>query len=149
MPKKAKNYNNEDLALMGITYSQNKNKIKEIESANKKLREPLESAVTESGQILDSGSQVLSLVHADKEVVIKRTLRAGKVLLPEAVDVLMEAGFKECVETLTVVREDVVESLYEAGKIDEDVIKKIYQPKDVYAFSVDVKERRYVDEEIG
>lgn len=143
MPKK-KDYSelsNEDLALRGIEYVNKKSAIKELEAQCKECRKPLEEAIKVSGRTLDSGSRLLVLPHADMDVHLKQTLRVGKVLLPEAIDVLRENGLDECIEEVPYVREDVLESMYKAGKVTTDVLKRIYQSKESFAFSVEVKER--------
>lgn len=143
MPKK-KSYSdlsNEDLALRGIDYVNKKSAIKELEAQCKECRKPLEEAIKESGRTLESGSRLLVLPHADVDVHLKQTLRVGKVLLPEAIDVLRENGLDECIEEVPYVREDVLENMYKAGKVTTDVLKRIYQSKESFAFSVEVKER--------
>lgn len=143
MPKKKaySDLSNEDLALRGIEYVNKKSAIKELEAQCKECRKPLEEAIKVSGRTLDSGSRLLVLPHADMDVHLKQTLRVGKVLLPEAIDVLRENGLDECIEEVPYVREDVLESMYNAGKVTTDVLKRIYQSKESFAFSVEVKER--------
>lgn len=143
MPKKKaySELSNEDLALRGIEYVNKKSAIKELEAQCKECRKPLEEALKVSGRTLDSGSRLLVLPHADMDVHLKQTLRVGKVLLPEAIDVLRENGLDECIEEVPYVREDVLESMYNAGKVTTDVLKRIYQSKESFAFSVEVKER--------
>lgn len=143
MPKKKaySDLSNEDLALRGIEYANKKSAIKELEAQCKECRKPLEEALKVSGRTLDSGSRLLVLPHADMDVHLKQTLRVGKVLLPEAIDVLRENGLDECIEEVPYVREDVLESMYNAGKVTTDVLKRIYQSKESFAFSVEVKER--------
>lgn len=143
MPKKKaySDLSNEDLALRGIEYVNKKSVIKELEAQCKECRKPLEEAIKASGRTLDSGSRLLVLPYADMDVHLKQTLRVGKVLLPEAIDVLRENGLDECIEEVPYVREDVLESMYNAGKVTTDVLKRIYQSKESFAFSVEVKER--------
>lgn len=143
MPKKKaySDLSNEDLALRGIEYVNKKSAIKELEAQCKECRKPLEEAIKVGGRTLDSGSRLLVLPHADMDVHLKQTLRVGKVLLPEAIDVLRENGLDECIEEVPYVREDVLESMYNAGKVTTDVLKRIYQSKESFAFSVEVKER--------
>ena len=143
MPKK-KSYaelSNEDLALRGIEYVNKKNAIKELENQCKECRKPLEEAIKSGGRTLESGSKLLVLPHADVDVHLKQTLRVGKVLLPEAIDVLRENGLDECIEEVPYVREDVLESMYAAGKVSLEILKKIYRNKESFAFSVEVKDR--------
>jgi len=144
MPKKAKEkvfLNKEEIALKGLGYFNTKAKIKTLEDECKGLRTPLEDAVKAMGVKTDKGSEILALPHADKEVQLKRTLRVNKVLLPEAIDVLRENGLSECVEDVPTVREDVIDRLYAAGEISDELLQKIYGVKTSYAFSVDVKKR--------
>ena len=144
MPRKKSNapLTEDELALQGITYHRNKAAIKALETENKKLRTPLEDAVMGSaGKETTNGSRVLVIPHADKEVVLKETLRCSKVLLPEAIEELEKAGLEVCIEEIKVVREDVLEALYEKGKVSDELLQKIYQEKSSYAFSVDVKDR--------
>lgn len=143
MPKK-KSYedlSNEDLALKGIDYANKKAAIKELEGQCKECREPLEAAIATSGRVTESGSRLLVLPHADVEVHLKQTLRVGKVLLPEAMDVLKECGLEECIEEVPTIREDVLENLYNAGKVSKEVLERIYKSKETYAFSVELKDK--------
>lgn len=143
MPKK-KSYedlSNEELALKGIDYANKKTAIKELEAQCKECRKPLEAAIVSAGRITESGSRLLVLSHADVEVHLKQTLRVGKVLLPEAIDVLKENGLEECIEEVPTIREDVIENLYNAGKISDEVLARIYKSKETYAFSVELKDK--------
>ncbi len=144
MPKAKKSatpLDNEQLALQGLEFYNKKAAIKELEGQCKVIRQPLEDAVMSGGRETDKGSKVLVIPFADKDVHLKETLRVGKVLLPEAIDVLKENGLEECIENVPTVREDVLERLYDAGKVSDEVLKKIYAEKSSYAFSVDVKDR--------
>ena len=144
MPKAKKSatpLDNEQLALQGLEFYNKKTAIKELEGQCKVIRQPLEDAVMSSGRETDKGSKVLVIPFADKDVHLKETLRVGKVLLPEAIDVLKENGLEECIENVPTIREDVLERLYDAGKVSDEVLKKIYAKKSSYAFSVDVKDR--------
>lgn len=137
---------NEQLALQGIDFVNKKQAIKELDAQCKEIRKPLEKVVMESGHTLDSGSKVLVLPYADKDVHIKETLRVGKVLLPEAMDVLRKNGLDECIENVPTIREDVLERLYEEGKVSDEVLQQTYAEKSSWAFSVDLKPH-YDDEE--
>lgn len=144
MPKAKKSatpLDNEQLALQGLEFYNKKATIKELEGQCKTIRQPLEDAVMSGGRETDKGSKVLVIPFADKDVHLKETLRVGKILLPEAIDVLKENGLEECIENVPTVREDVLERLYDAGKVSDEVLKKIYAEKSSYAFSVDVKDR--------
>lgn len=149
MPKVSKKtlgeLTNEQLALQGIDYVNKKNVIKELDSQCKEIRKPLEQAVKDTGRTLASGSKILIIPFADKDVHLKETLRVGKVLLPEAMDVIRENGLEECIEDVPTIREDVLERLYEEGKVTDDILQKIYAEKSSWAFSVEVK--NHFDEE--
>lgn len=132
---------NEKIALLGIEYANKKDAIKELEAQCKECRKPLEAYVNSEGRVLESGSVLAVLTHADVDVHLKRTLRVGRQLLPEAIDVLRENGLDECIEEIPTVREDVIERLYSEGKISDDLLKSIYQDKSTYAFSVEIKNR--------
>lgn len=132
---------NEEIALCGIEYANKKGAIKELEAQCKECRKPLEAYIDSEGRVLESGSKLAVLTHADVDVHLKKTLRVGKQLLPEAIDVLRENGLDECIEEIPTVREDVIERLYSEGKISDELLKKIYQDKSTYAFSVEIKNR--------
>lgn len=141
-PKKvATPISNEELALCGMEFYNKKLAIKELETQCKEIRTPLEDAVKTSGAETDKGSKILVLPLADKEVHLKETLRVGKTLLPEAIDVLKENGLEECIENVPTIREDVLERLYDTGKVSDEVLTKVYATKASFAFSVDVKDR--------
>lgn len=130
---------NEQLALQGIDFVNKKQAIKELDTQCKEIRKPLEAAVMKAGRTLGSGSKVLVVTYADKDVHIKETLRVGKILLPEAMDVIRENGLEECIEEVPTIREDVLERLYEEGKVSDEILQKIYAEKSSWAFSVDLK----------
>lgn len=132
---------NEEIALRGIEYANKKDVIKELEAQCKEYRKPLEAYIDSEGRVLEGGSKLAVLTHADVEVHLKKTLRVGKQLLPEAIDVLRENGLDECIEEIPIVREDVIERLYSEGKISDGLLKTIYQDKSTYAFSVGIKNR--------
>ena len=132
---------NEEIALRGIEYANKKDAIKELEAQCKECRKPLEAYIDSEGRVLESGSKLAVIPHADVDVHLKKTLRVGKQLLPEAIDVLRENGLDECIEEIPTVREDVIERLYSEGKISDELLKTIYQDKSTYAFSVEIKNR--------
>lgn len=141
-PKKSfAELSNEELALRGIEYVNKKDAIKELEAQCKECRKPLEAYVDSEGRVLESGSKLAVLTHADVDVHLKKTLRVGKQLLPEAIDVLRAYKLDECIEEIPIVREDVIERLYSEGKIPDEVLRKVYQDKSTYAFSVEIKNR--------
>lgn len=124
---------------MGIEFHQHKQEIKKLEERNKELRGPLEALLTERGDTAANGNKQLILHHADKDVILTHTKRTTQVQLPEAVDVLKEAGLDECIEMVPFIREDVLEAMYQEGKVPKEILAKCYQPKDSFAFSVSVK----------
>lgn len=132
---------NEQVGLLGIEYANKKEAIKTLESQCKECRKPLESYIETSGRTLESGSKLAVISVSDVDVHLKKTLRVGKVLLPEALDVIVENGLTECVEDVPTIREDVLEQMYLEGKVTDEVLKKIYAEKSTYAFSVEIKER--------
>ncbi len=143
MPKKkvANSLSSEEVALLGIQFDKNKNSIKELESANKKIREPLEAYLQENGTVPneESGHRVCIISHADVDVTLKYTHRVSQILQPDAMDVLRANKLDEAIETVEVIREDVIERLYEEGKISDEVLRSLYVPKASDAFSVSVK----------
>lgn len=132
---------NEEIALRGIEYANKKDAIKELELQCKEYRKPLEAYIDAEGRTLETGSRLAVIPHADVDVYLKKTLRVGKQLLPEAIDILRAYKLDECIEEIPTVREDVIERLYIEGKISDDILKKIYQDKSSYAFSVELKSR--------
>lgn len=142
MPKKSVKTgttSNEDVALLGIDYVNMKDRIKELDNHCKDLRPVLEGYLAEAGRELESGSILAVVNHADVDVHITKTLRTGKVLLPEAMEVLKENGLEECIEQVEVIREDVLERLYDEGKVSDDVLMKIYKETSNFAFGVKLK----------
>lgn len=143
-PKKRKSFtelSNEDIALRGIEYVNKKAAIKELESQCKECRKPLEAYIDSNGRVLESGSKLAVIPHADVDVHLKKTLRVGKVLLPEAIDVLRDNGLDECIEEVPIIREDILEQLYLSGKVSDEILRSVYQEKSTYAFSVELKEK--------
>lgn len=132
---------NEDIALRGIEYANKKDTIKQLEAQCKIDRKPLEAYIDLNGVTVRGGSRLVVLPHVDVDVHLKKTLRVGKVLLPEAIDVLREHGLDECIEEVPTIREDVLEAMYLEGKVSDEVLKSVYQEKSSYAFSVEIKNR--------
>lgn len=143
MPKRkgANSLSSEEVALLGIQFDKNKSAIKELESNNKKIREPLEAYLQENGTVPDeeSGHRVCIISHADVDVTLKYTHRVSQVLQPDAMDTLRKHKLDEAIETVEVIREDVIERLYEEGKISDELLRSLYAPKESDAFSVSVK----------
>lgn len=143
MPKKKTKsggaYSNEDIALLGIDYVNTKEQIKELDKRCKDMRPAFEHFLSEFGRETETGSVVAVVTHADTDVVFTNTLRTGKTLLPEAMDVLKENGLEECIETVEVIREDVLERLYEEGKLSDAILKQVYKDTSSFAFGVKLK----------
>ena len=95
---------------------------------------------------ISGGSKVCILPHADMEVVLKRTLRSSAELLPNATDILRENGLTDCLESVVIVREDRLQAMYEAGKVPDEIMKKVYASKDSYAFSVSLQKKPSIPE---
>lgn len=131
----------EEIALLGIDYANKKTQIKVIDSECKKQRVTLESYLKANGVETPNGSINSVIQHADMDVVLKNTLRTSYVLLPTAVEVLLENGLGECIENVPIVREDVLSQMHSEGKVPDGVLQKVYQVNKSYAFSVEVKPR--------
>ena len=112
-----KSCNEEALALQALEFDNKKKQIAGLEKEVKAIRVPLESAVDTLGSVTPTGSKVFALPYADKEIQLHKTLRLTSVLVPEAEDILRKNHLTECLETVTMVREDVIERLYQTGKI--------------------------------
>ena len=134
---------NAPIELIALNFDQNKKTIKRLEDENKKLRVPLETYLAEHGSVPneESGHRVCVLTHADAEITLKYTHKVSAVLQPDAIDILKKKGLSEAVETIEVVREDVIERLYTEGKISDAVMRRLYVNKESDAFSVSVKNK--------
>jgi hypothetical protein len=142
MPTKKKNaaaIKAEDAAVAGLAYVAKKEQIKALENECKKLRPDLEGFVEANGQVQESGTQVAVLNHAGMDVTLKRVYRESQTLVPDAEDILRANGLEEAIETVTVVREDVIERLYDDNKISDDLLRSLYTSKSSYAFSAEAK----------
>ena len=145
--KQSKSLTAETAALTAIQFAKNKDAIKSLEATNKKLREPLEDYLTENGSVPneEAGHRVCVLYHADQEVVLKYTHRVSAVLQPDAIDILKREGITEPVETIEVVREDVIQRLYDEGRISDELLKELYAQKSSDAFSVTLKDKFHAE----
>ena len=141
-----KQQSQEEVALLGINYVKGKEEIKKINAALGKVRVPLESYMDANQQKLPNGSYLCQIPHADVVVNLKRTLRNGKELVPEAEDILRENGLEDCIENVPTIREDRIEALYQAGKISDEILQKIYVAKPSYAFSVSLDKKNKIPE---
>lgn len=136
----------EEVALLGINYVKGKEEIKKINNALGKVRVPLENYMDTNQQELPNGSYLCQIPHADVVVNLKRTLRNGKELVPEAEDILRANGLEDCIENVPTIREDRIEALYQAGKISDEILQKIYVAKPSYAFSVSLDKKNKIPE---
>lgn len=129
-----------DIAATGMDYYLHKQKVKALEAEIKKLRKPLENHVNEKGNVTDSGTKIAILPFADKQVILKNVYRCSSGLVAEAVNIAKEVPvLADCIETVEFFREDVLAYKIEEGLVSEELLKKLYETKESYAFSVDVK----------
>ena len=135
------NNSKDGLALTALNYHQRKLEIKEIEKELASMRPVLEDGVDRLGNGTATGSRVAVIPYADKEIQLRKDLRLTAVLVPEAEDILRRHKLTECLETTTIIREDVIQRMYERGEISIDVMKELYVEKETRAFSVKVKKR--------
>lgn len=131
------------IELLAIKYNENKKAIKSLDEENKKIREPLEDYLRNKGVIPNetSGHKMCDLSYADVDIRLKYTHKVTAVLQPDAVDILKRNKLESAVETVEVVREDVIERLYDEGKISDDLMKELYVSKESNAFSVEVTKK--------
>lgn len=138
-----KTQKNDDLTRMAVKFVQNKEAIKTLDMENKELRVPLEAALEKNGQDDPKGNRHLVLNTADVNVKLTYTSKNSVSLNSNAVEVLEKAieihpNLSDCLETVTVVREDIVEALAQAGEIPADVLASIYTAHTTKAFSVKI-----------
>lgn len=140
--KKIQGYDMDDLPLLGIQFSQKKEAIKELNNQCTQLRVPLEEALEVSGRVDDKGSRLLVLPHADVDVHLKHSRRVSVSLVDNAEDILRDNKLDDCIKTVTTteIDEAQLQHLYELGDVSKEVIASLYTSKEIYAFSVDVKE---------
>lgn len=129
--------------LIAVKFDSNKKAIKQLEDENKELRKPLEDYLTQNGVVPneETGHRICVLEHADAEITLKYTHKVSAILQPNAVEFLKVNGFDEAVETIEVVREDVIERLHLEGKLSDKQLKELYATKESDAFSVSVKNK--------
>ena len=142
MPTKKKNaasITSEEAAVKGLAFVAKKEQIKALESECKKDKPDLENFVQENGKVTESGTQIAILTHAGMDVTLKRVYRETQTLVPDAEEILRKNGLDECIETTTVVREDVIERLYDEGRIPDELLRSLFASKSNYAFSVEAK----------
>ena len=129
----------EVVALKGIAYVSAKADVKELDSKMKEYRKILEPYAEKNNTVQPSGSTLTVVQHADLDVMLKRTLRTSNILIPEALEMLKKNGFEKCVETVEVVREDVIELLFKSGEMTEEFVRSIYTSVPSFSFSVELK----------
>lgn len=133
-------------ALIGINYVDKKNIEKQLKGEIKELRVPLESFMDTHQKELAGGSKICVLTHAGTEINLKRTLKTSKELVPEADTILKAEGLNDCLETVTLVREDRIDAMYNAGKITDEQLRRLYKPVSSYAFSVTLSKKSEIPE---
>lgn len=55
-------------------------------------------------------------------------------------------GLKDCIESVEVVRDDILSEMILRGELPDEVVQRLYEEKVSNAFSVDVKQR-FADED--
>lgn len=127
---------NDEIALGGLSYLSKKESIKTLTSEMETIRKPLEEYVGKFGSSDEKGNLYVTSPYADKTVVLKKTLRVSSAILPEAIEVLKKHKLTDCLEKVTIIREDILNQMILSGEIPEKILKKIVTTKESYAFSV-------------
>lgn len=139
--------NAETIALQAIEFDTCKKESKKYSDHCNELKAPLEQYVDAYCHVTPKGHKVVELTHADMDITLTKTLRTSAVFVPEAIDILKKHKLTECIEKVEVVRDDIVQRMYEEGKISDELLSQLCQTKENYAFSVSVKPRKsYIDE---
>jgi hypothetical protein len=127
----------EEIALLGISYLKLKDSEKELKKGLENTRKSLEEYLKTNGKPWEKGEMV-SVTHAGKQVNILHSNRVSKTMVPTYEEILQKHGLKECLESVLVFREDVFESMYEAGKIPIEVVEELFEEKVSKVFSVKI-----------
>lgn len=149
MPKKKvvnEELTSEQVAIIGINYLAKKDEEKKVKAQIAGLRTPLEQWMDKKEQEISGGSKMCEVSHAGNVISLKRTLRTTQELVPEAETILRANGLEDCIENVPIIREDRIESMYNAGKITDAQLKELYIGKASYAFSVSCKKKSEIPE---
>lgn len=144
MPEKVL-INTEELYKKAISFVNANEEIKRL----KKVADPLKEELKESadyGVVDGKGNKVLEIegsVDGSKgRVILTNTLRVSATLKPNALEAVKAKCSKkvqeQLIETIEVVRDDVLQRMIETGEIDNDLAKELYTTSDSYAFTAKI-----------
>ena len=129
----------EAVALKALQYYAVNEKVKEMTKEATSLKTDLKKDVHKFGTELPSGSKAIQIDYADKRITLNESFRPLAKTVPEAMDILRDAGITDCITTETFLRDDILEEMVKAGKVPDEVMKKLYVVKPSYAFTVKVE----------
>ena len=134
----------ETTLLKAVAFDGLKKQEKEIKKELKVRGDELRSALNTIGVKDPNNDNVyISGTHLGKAVDIVHSSRKRTSFIPEVEEVLKdnlnEEDFNDIVETVTVIREDLLEQKILEGKITSELLDRITEIKETFALSVKVK----------
>lgn len=118
-------------------------KKKSLEKQEDTLKAILKEHIQKFGKMNDSGSYRYELEHGNEVIEATNTKRVSVGLVGDAVDILKKAKMTDFIETIEVVREDLLKPAIASKQVPDKLAAKLYQEKlPVFAFSVSVKTKK-------
>lgn len=133
----------EEIAVMGVEYFQKKEMIKILTDQCSEYRKPLEEYVFKEGTTDPKGNVTAVLTLASTEIILKETNRTSAVMTDDAMEVLKANKLEMCIVHTPSIDTEKITNLYEAGKISDEIMGKLFTSKSGFAFSVSVKGPEY------
>lgn len=133
----------EEMVLQAAAYLKLQEKINALKASAEQIKETLKEYVHQYGDQTDAGHKIVDLPARGKIIRLKNTLRVSSTLAEGAIDTLKEAiaegklaveGHEHVVESVEIIREDVLELLIENEEISPELAASLYHTKENYAF---------------
>ena len=140
-----------DIGVKAASYVGKKKQEKLIQGEIKDLKGALEKYLGNNYKEDTKGHHIATVSHLGMTIDLIHQKRVSSVCVPNAIAILKKnvpkEVFNRCVETVEILREDVIEVLHSTGVIDSTLLAKLYEPKESYSFLVKEK-TKLSDEDI-
>lgn len=128
------------LGVKALAYLNIKDKIKTLQSEEKGYRSDLEQHLQDNFSLDTKGHKIAIVSHAGQDVELKHERRVSTIEKPDAISILKkilpDKYLNQVVEKVEVIRQDVIEVLFNDGVITSEQMEQLYEPKETYAFKV-------------
>lgn len=126
------------IGVKALQYLNIQQQIKKLTAELKAVRTTVEGYLKEHGEVDANSGHILCVVtHAGSDIELRHQIASSACLKEEAIDILKkDKGLKKYVETVEVVREDLLTVAIKAGDIDTKTALKLFDEKETKSFIV-------------